>query len=525
MRITPISLILSGVLACNGSDFGGGGGKKSKSTSNKDGEDGGPTDPEDPDEPKNDEDPAPGSLDDDGVLTDECREVTELPTEVTKPKQVFNWTATGATATFTQVMATPIVGKLAASKNPAIVVTAFAACDYTSGAKIYAIDGKTGGQLWVADVLAVPASSVALGDFDGDGENELAYYGVDGKVHALTGEGKALWDSSVPAFDGNGNAYTIGGPVVSDVDGDGTVEVVTQKQVFDGKDGKAKFALVGQVTSLVAETDGEPGLEIVTSSGVYSATGKLLCNFKVGIGMIAARRVGKDDATALIVGTEGTTAYGYDGKTCEQRFATPFPGGDGGPYNMGDLDGDGKLDFVSAGGTSISALDGTGKVLWSKPTKDGSSKVTGSTMFDFNGDGKTEVVYNDEDFLRVYEGATGKVLYEIENSSGTLVEYPVVADVDGDGKANIVVGANDCFDYTNKSAKGVRVFKDEADRWVGTRKIWNQWGYDPLLVGDGGSLTKVDAAKIQKPWLKSPHLAGFRNNIPHPSVKDDCKTK
>ena len=48
-----------------------------------------------------------------------------------------------------------------------------------------------------------------------------------------------------------------------------------------------------------------------------------------------------------------------------------------------------------------------GSVLWqSTATTDTSSRVTGSSVFDFEGDGPAEAVYNDERNLRVYDGKT-----------------------------------------------------------------------------------------------------------------------
>ena len=81
--------------------------------------------------------------------------------------------------------------------------------------------------------------------------------------------------------------------------------------------------------------------------------------------------------------------------------------------------------------------------LWSATTKDSSSNMTGSSVFDFEGDGDAEVVYNDEEFLRVYDGKTGQVLFEQPNTSFTALEYPIIVDVDNDGEAEIVVGTND----------------------------------------------------------------------------------
>src|SRR5207244_2394757 len=82
-------------------------------------------------------------------------------------------------------------------------------------------------------------------------------------------------------------------------------------------------------------------------------------------------------------------------------------------------------------------------MLWSAPTQDTSSRVTGSAVFDFDGDGRAEVVYNDERFLRIYDGATGAVRFSTPNWSGTLYENPVI--VDGDCGAQIVVCSNNYF--------------------------------------------------------------------------------
>ncbi|MBK8259883.1 MAG: hypothetical protein IPK80_00910 [Nannocystis sp.] len=90
---------------------------------------------------------------------------------------------------------------------------------------------------------------------------------------------------------------------------------------------------------------------------------------------------------------------------------------------------------------------------WHAVTQDGSSQVTGSSVFDFDGDGRNEVVYNDEVYLRIYPGVEpdcqldppgpgcngvmtdAEVLLRDRNSSRTRTEYPVIADVDGDFKA------------------------------------------------------------------------------------------
>ncbi len=81
-------------------------------------------------------------------------------------------------------------------------------------------------------------------------------------------------------------------------------------------------------------------------------------------------------------------------------------------------------------------------VLWMNVTQDVSSARTGTSVFDFQGDGKAEVLYGDECFFRVYDGETGTVVMERPNSSRTATEYPIVVDVDGDGNSEILVAGN-----------------------------------------------------------------------------------
>jgi hypothetical protein len=202
-------------------------------------------------------------------------------------------------------------------------------------------------------------------------------------------------------------------------------------------------------------------------------------------------------------------------------FRKPFGDLGGGPPNLADFDGtpDLTLEIGVAGKKSYSVFSASGQKLWSRPTVDASSARTGSTAFDFNGDGRTEVVYNDELHLRVFDGVSGNVLYEASNTSYTAHEYPVVADVDGNGTANIIAVSNSCQTGNN----GVNIFKEPDDRWMRTRPIWSQYGFDPIAVNDDGTVTGVNPADILKGALPGQHLAGFRNNISYPRGAAECK--
>jgi len=530
-----VTLLLSN---CSASNFAGAGAKNSKASSDNPSKKGGGADDENGDSANQNKKPGSSNGDDetivnvgdaykDGILKEDCKQSFTLPSAPTELTQVFNWQASGATAEYNQVMATPVLGKLGAGDSaPTIVTPAFSSnCNYSSGgAYLYAIDGKTGAQKWVAAPKVLPSASAALGDIDGDGTAEVVAFGLDGRVYAFSATGTQKWMSADAVI--YVSSYYSTGPTVADLDGDGTVEVLAVNRILKGSDGTSKVTLAGFVNStsnpIAANADGMGGLEVIASNGIYKSDGTLLCAFTTVIDMFASARLRPGDSFETIIGRSGDQVIGYNGQSCAQVFSVAFPGTGGGPYNVGDYTGSGELKFGAAGKVNFAAFNGDGSSLWQKPTKDASSAKTGATTFDFNGDGKYEIVYNDEDYLRIYDGASGSVLYQMPNSSGTLWEYPVIADVDGDGHANIVVHANDCFDYTNRSARGIRVFQAPDNSWVGTRSIWNQHAYNPLLVKSNGGLTGIDPDTIWKPWLKAKYLTGFRNNIPMPKIKAEC---
>jgi hypothetical protein len=183
-----------------------------------------------------------------------------------------------------------------------------------------------------------------------------------------------------------------------------------------------------------------------------------------------------EGAVSIRRGNDGTMVWGP---------ITLPGGGRGGPPTVADFDGDGLPEIGVAGSVAYSVFDpdGAAAVLWQRTTQDASSNVTGSSVFDFDGDGRAEVVYNDECYMRVYAGTDGTVLAEVPQNSHTLIEYPLIVDVDADGNAEIVFAGNAAVNrcsaipgYTGLQA-GIRVFRDEADNWVGTRPVWNEHTY------------------------------------------------
>ncbi|MEY4630884.1 MAG: hypothetical protein RIQ81_1004 [Pseudomonadota bacterium] len=472
-----------------------------------------------------------------------------LPNIAITPKKLFTYLPPAPSAQFTQFASTAMTGRLdPADTSPSIIAIGFekvaGVCNgaVASPGRIFAVDGKDGRHKWTGrngsgEAIPLDASvAPALGDVNGDGKMEVfAIEHTTEKVVALNHDGVKIWNSTEST--GSRTAASrispewIHGISLADLDRDGSTELIAPGMVLDARTGALKFSLAKGQHAYPADTNLQGTMEIVLGTGIVNSSGTTICRFEKNLANLGIARLHKDDPFLTVIGptweappnpADSTKLVAYRGDNCQEIFSVPLGDSGGGPPNIADLDGkdDQGLEIGIAGKTRYAVFDNTGKVLWSRPTQDASSARTGSTAFDFNGDGRTEVVYNDEYFLRVFDGQTGNVIYEAPNTSYTAHEYPVVADVDGNGTANIVAVSNSCI---GGDISGVHVFSEPEDRWVNTRPIWSQYGFNPLSMKDDGSVTGTDADAILRGALPSPHLAGFRNNIAFPRDQAACK--
>lgn len=499
----------------------------------------------------------------------------------------------------------------------------------------------------LSEQMVSHSSPPAIGDLDGDGIPEIVAFKAGGGLVAFRyerssdpdagrrGAWRVWWrstssDGRMP-FNPTGGGWA--GPTIADIDDDGRPEVLRHGLVFNGQTGavvggNALFTRLQSYSAgaftVVQDVDEDGLAEAITGTGVfawnpmtrdwtpesyYSRSG---CSGPgCGEGHVAVADLG--DYTTPRFPDPGTpeiavVSAGYvriDTITGHTVFGpVPLPGGGtGGPPTVADFDGDGLREIAAAGARAYSVFDpdcwpvpsrrggrcGTGTtngVLWSQPSQDVSSNVTGSTSFDFEADGRVEAVYADECFARVYDGATGTVLFSQHHSSCTWYENPVVADVDGDFRAEIVVGSNfNCGSDTTGIAcpgvgprntdtlfagircatasdcpsgmcsegfcrcttdaqccpgtgectyvctapppgtpgtgntcrasrpvgvRGVRVYRDVADRWVRSRMIWNQHAYNVTNVEDDG---RIPATGAVRPNWRDRSLNNFRTNV------------
>jgi hypothetical protein len=358
------------------------------------------------------------------------------------------------------------------------------------------LDGRTCALQYNLDAQLVSHSSpLALGDLDGDGRAEIVAFKAGGGLVAFRfvpeGTGGAwtvLWRSTRAgaAFNPTGGGW--GGPSIADLDDDGRPEVFRHGMVFNGQTGVyvGGAGVSAQIQgysaggfTVVLDVDDDRRPELVTGQGVYAwdparaewereayyvrsgCTGGGCGEGHTAVAELGMYPTGRGaGAPEIAVASAGFVRIDtLEGRTVFGPVALPG-GGTGGAPTVADFDGDGLPEVAAAGATAYTVFDpdcgmssmarpggrcGTGAtngVLWSRPSQDSSSNVTGSTSFDFEGDGRVEAVYADECFARVYDGATGEVLFSQHHSSCTWYENPVVADVDGDFRAELVVGSN-----------------------------------------------------------------------------------
>jgi hypothetical protein len=504
-----------------------------------------------------------------------CTRNIDIETLVPEVQCAWTGPAAGdAFPTWYHVMATPIVIDLdldedIATLAPSIVFITFPTLgNYGQPGVLRIIDGATCTDQFafpLAEDQAMSPGSPAAGDLDGDGRAEIVVPGHAGGIKAFrydadTNTFARIWSSATCSAGGRTPDLTGGpdewaGPSIHDLDDDGVPEIIWGATVYD-RDGCVITASLGYpvynngVIPVLADVDEDGRVELVQGDGIWEYTARdwVRETYFTGaqprgqvaiaeLGDFPLASLGRDGPEIAVVSAGFLRVQTLEGTTVFGPFAIPG-GGVGGPPTIADFDGDGRREIASAGGGAYAVFDldcvaggdttrcaaaTTNGVLWSQPSQDNSSNVTGSSVFDFDFDGAAEVVYADECFLRIYDGRTGTVRYSASRSSGTTYENPVIVDVDGDFHSEIVsavndyAGANGCpatdpLRPTTSFARshGIVVLRDAMDRWAASRPVWNQHAYAVTHVGLRGEIPRTSA------WMENwrdPTLNNFRQNV------------
>lgn len=484
--------------------------------------------------------------------------------------------------TMNQVMVTPMVADLNLdgdpnTSSPSVIFASYSLLDYQLG-YVRVISGSDCSQQLttpLAEDSVNPVAPVAIADLTGDGVAEIIAPAIGGgmiafKVSDDKTQLERLWRSGTCADgvvtpDATGGANRWSGPSVLDLDDDGTPEVVWGANVY-GADGcmisgSLGFPAYSQgIFPVLADVDSDGRVEMVGGNSLYEwdtdlrdwVADPLFTGPGLNLGHVALADFGDHPVEALPGQDLPEVVVVSNGQVTVQTIAGTIlfgpmlvPGGGGGAPTIADFDGDGHREFAVAGGGAYSVFDldciataetldsdagisacNTGRtdgILWSQPSNDATSSVTGSSVFDFDADGRSEVVYADQCFLRIYDGATGQVAASIANTSATTYENPVIADTDGDFRSEVVYSANDYYAPNLGCATtdplfpataaapthGVFILRDAADAWAASRPIWNQHAYSVVNVNDDGTVPKTSEVAVN--W-QDDELNNFRQN-------------
>lgn len=316
---------------------------------------------------------------------------------------------------------------------------------------------------------------------------------VECRVVAMNPMMQVEWIGGVIAEGCGGHA-----PFLTDLTGDGTVEVIVGAMVMDGATGEMlalgegdqgrnkAYAEIG-FHSVALDMDGDGNQEVLAGRTIYDSLMDISCTVQADFdGFTGAADFNLDGrGEGLLVGGGQVTIFERD---CTVSAQWNLPGfGTGGPPTIADYDGDAIPEIGIVDGEYYSVFEPDGTVLWSRPVTDESSHATGSVVFDFEDDAYPEVVYADEQQLWVLDGMTGEARLQFsDHTSRTLHEYPTIADVDNDGSAEIIIVNGGA--HTDPVRTGLAVLGSRSSNWPSARQVWNQHAYFITNVNDDLSI-------------------------------------
>ncbi|MFN7980372.1 MAG: Ig-like domain-containing protein [Vicinamibacterales bacterium] len=397
------------------------------------------------------------------------------------------------------------VGDIDDDGEPEIVTPAN--CDssvYDYADFLMALDARTGAQKWLSPRLAFDKGSLP-GDLGG----------IPGAAHQAGLSIARLAPGAAPSIvfgvtSNNCNRYVEGAPAAS----------CRRVTIVDGPTGSTRRSmtafgagvrnrLFGDITEeqtspvpIVFDLDGDGTVEIVYAGVVFTPDGEPKWELPVGVPHVAIGNLDDTPDAEVIVVTKNyesnrlgnIEAYKADG-TMMWRY--PLGNGDTnvfGHLTVADVDGDGFADILfpyfdyGLGSNMLLALGNQGQLKWLAATESGDGLHTNSSrvaVFDLDADGIPEVIKQDRNSLNILDGLDGSVKAAVPfgGPAATSTHTVSVADLNGDGRAEIVA-----VHFGLSGPSGIWVLTSAGNDWRRAAGGLEQFASGGATADENGSL-------------------------------------
>jgi len=310
--------------------------------------------------------------------------------------------------------------------------------------------------LWTFPTNDSIQSSPIIADIDGDNTLDVVIGSNDDTLYAVDANGTLLWKYGM-----GGNV--VGAPATADLDEDGKLEVVassSNKKVvsLNGEDGSFNWS-----TGFINGVIGSPAINSIDSDRRLEVVGvglfMRLINGEDGSAGIWLHMNGAPSSSSPAVGDVFEADGILDIVVGNQAGSVKFFNGRNGDVvgdfltndtvlsspAIGDLDGD-SLNEVVVGSNSdtLYALE-LDSLLWTFGT--GGDVRSSPALGDIDGDGKLEVVFGSNDGNLYALNAEDGSLHWSYPTGGEVISSPAIADIDSNGVLDVIVGSTNGYLY------------------------------------------------------------------------------
>jgi len=184
------------------------------------------------------------------------------------------------------------------------------------------------------------------------------------------------------------------------------------------------------VSAAVASAARQPELVWKTKLGGRIYTSPVVCDLLPNPGLETIV-CDSEKRQVVCIGARGERLWSYGEGFSGRLTSTP---------SAADLDGDGKLEILIAGGpNNLVCLRCDGTLVWRTPT-DGEVDWSAPVVGDLDGDGRPEILLGSYGGFHCYS-ASGHDLWKARQFGG-VGSLPAIADINGDGKQEVAVAVD-----------------------------------------------------------------------------------